>query len=250
MFCPLSITTVYKGQQRRQVNRSLHFYSRLTYQVLLIGDGNQHIKIQIYKPCALTGQFRPFSFIRHLLLLIFSVQIQVTDKLKGGITCPCLFFGGGKKPHHTPTPNHSPRYLSTEIQPWMFYSGKASADSSVTCGSSAGVCMARLWQPDLFTSQLQLYIPALKKRDCLCHQQEQSQETQYTHYPKKHCSSETHFSLHFCLLWLGTVICCCLVLEELISFLAQNRLFCPKGGERKLRSLPCPLWSIATSLSC
>lgn len=173
-----------------------------------------------------------FSFIRQLLIWILSVQTQVTDKLKGGTTCLSLFFGRKKT---------SPNYLSTETQTWMFYSGKASADSSVTCGSSAGVCMAGLWQPDLFMAQLQLSIPALNREDCLFHQQEQSQETQYNHNPKKHCSSETHFSLHFCLLWFGTVICCCLVLEELISFLAQNQLFCPKGGEMELRSLPCPL---------
>jgi len=78
----------------------------------------------------------------------------------------------------------------------MFYSGKAAADSSVTCGSSAGVCVARLRQPDLFMAQLQLYRPALKREGCLFQQQEQSQETQYSHNPKKHCSSETHFSLH------------------------------------------------------
>lgn len=43
----------------------------------------------------------------------------------------------------------------------MFYSGKVSADSSVTCGSSAGVCMAKLQQADLFMAHLQLYIPGL-----------------------------------------------------------------------------------------
>lgn len=181
-------------------------------------------------------KYDPFSFIRHLLIWILSVQTQVTDKLK---EITCLFFGGGGHPH--PKKPTSPNYLRTVTWSWMFYSGKASADSSVTCGSSAGVCIARLRQPDLFMAQLQLYIPAPKREDCLFHQEEQSQETQYNHNPKKHCSSETCFSLHFCLLWLGTVICCCLVLEELISFLAQNQLFCPRGDERELRFLPCPL---------
>lgn len=115
----------------------------------------------------------------------------------------------------------SPNDLSTETGSWIFYSGKASTDSSVTCGSSVGVRMARLWQPGLFMAQSQLHTLALEREKWLFHLQEQSQETQYNHNPKKHCSSETHFSLHFCLLGLGTVIRCWLVLEELTSFLAQ-----------------------------
>lgn len=43
-----------------------------------------------------------------------------------------------------------PDDLSTEIWSWIFYSGKASTDSSVTCGCSVGVCTARLRQPGLF----------------------------------------------------------------------------------------------------
>lgn len=123
----------------------------------------------------------------------------------------------------------SPNDLSTETWSWIFDSSKASTDSSMTCGSSAGVRMARLWQPGLFMAQSQLHTLALKREKWLFHQQEQSRETQYNHNPKKHCSSETHFSLHFCLVGLGTVIHCWLVLEELTSFLAQYVILSTRG---------------------
>lgn len=109
------------------------------------------------------------------------------------------------------------------------------------------VCVSRLHQPHLLMTQPRCYIPALREgrlplsaagavpRNTM---QSQSQETLFFR--------DTLFPpfLPFC----G---CCCHILEEFISLLAQNQLFCSKRREVWAKIPPTPSTeSIITRLSC